>query len=221
MAGCTIYLVRHGQTVWNERHIIQGQSDSPLTPLGERQARELACALRAVRLDAVFSSDLGRARETAGIIAREHGLPVQSTTLLRERRFGRWEGQPAAALPRRDDLFAGMSQEERSRFRSSPDMESDEDMVRRLLRFLRETAASCACRTVLAVTHGGLMRAFLIDVGFGTYESFGHVPIGNAAYIKLLANGEELVVTETHGIAETGEAGRETDDETVQPPSGS
>ena len=220
MTASTVYLVRHGETDWNLKRIIQGQSDSPLTPLGEKQARELSSELRTVSLDAVFSSDLGRAERTARIIAQAHGLPVQTTPLLRERRFGRYEGQPAAALPRSSDLFAGLSTEERVRFKSSPDVESDEEIVCRLRRFLRQTAPLYAGGTILAVTHGGLMRAFLICIGFGTYENFGHTPIGNAAYVKLLTDGEKLCLAETRGVTQPGEMDGQAQDETVQPPFG-
>ncbi|MGZ5146043.1 MAG: histidine phosphatase family protein, partial [Burkholderiales bacterium] len=59
-----ILLIRHGETLWNQQGRMQGQHDSPLTPVGLQQARQLAGRLRKVPFAALYSSDLGRAHQT-------------------------------------------------------------------------------------------------------------------------------------------------------------
>lgn len=88
----TIVLVRHGETDWNLERRWQGHSDRPLNETGRAQARELAEALADEPFDAVYSSDLMRAHETARIVAERMGLDVTAVPDLRETRFGSWEG---------------------------------------------------------------------------------------------------------------------------------
>jgi probable phosphoglycerate mutase len=85
-------LWRHGQTTWNVEHRFQGQTDIPLDGTGEVQAEQAARRLATLRPDAIFSSDLTRAQQTAAPLARLTGLPVTLDKDLRERFGGDWEG---------------------------------------------------------------------------------------------------------------------------------
>ncbi len=86
---------RHGQTTFNLERRFQGQTDVPLNARGREQAALAARYLAALRPDAIFSSDLARAAETAGFLARLTGLEVQLDKDLRERHGGSWEGLTA------------------------------------------------------------------------------------------------------------------------------
>lgn len=88
-----ILAVRHGETPWNRDTRIQGHTDIDLNDLGRWQAGRLAHGLREEPIGAVYSSDLKRARDTAQAVADAHGLPVHAHIGLRERAFGRFEGQ--------------------------------------------------------------------------------------------------------------------------------
>jgi probable phosphoglycerate mutase len=87
-----ILLIRHGETLWNQQGRMQGQHDSPLTPVGLQQARQLAGRLRKVPFAALYSSDLGRAHQTARCIADETSHDIIAERDLRERSFGIFEG---------------------------------------------------------------------------------------------------------------------------------
>ena len=87
-----LLLIRHGETAWNIDSRIQGHTDIPLNDVGRWQAERVALALADEGVDAVFSSDLQRARDTAEAIARTVSRPLQLDEQLRERHFGRLEG---------------------------------------------------------------------------------------------------------------------------------
>ena len=88
-----ILAIRHGETAWNVDTRIQGHLDIPLNDTGQRQARRLAAALADEPLQAIYSSDLSRAHQTATALAQAVGLGVQPVAGLRERSFGHFEGR--------------------------------------------------------------------------------------------------------------------------------
>jgi 2,3-bisphosphoglycerate-dependent phosphoglycerate mutase len=87
-----LLLVRHGETDWNAEGKLQGHTDRPLNDYGRRQAQALAERLAGESIDAVYASDLSRARETAEILGAKLGLPVLVDPDLREKNWGNWEG---------------------------------------------------------------------------------------------------------------------------------
>jgi len=96
-----ILLIRHGETAWNAVRRLQGHLDIPLNAEGTRQATALAWALENEKLDAIISSDLQRAVQTAGAIARLQGLSTRIDAGLRERCFGAFEGMLYSEIPHR------------------------------------------------------------------------------------------------------------------------
>jgi 2,3-bisphosphoglycerate-dependent phosphoglycerate mutase len=90
-----LLLVRHGETDWNAEGKLQGHTDRPLNDYGRRQAQALADRLAGESIDAVYASDLSRARETAEILGAKLGLPVLVDPDLREKNWGNWEGLTA------------------------------------------------------------------------------------------------------------------------------
>src|SRR5262245_48743134 len=93
MEATRIIAVRHGETAWNVDSRIQGQLDIQLNDTGRWQARRVGMALSGEPLTAIYSSDLGRAHETAAAIGEVSGIPVVAHPGLRERRFGMFEGK--------------------------------------------------------------------------------------------------------------------------------
>ncbi|MGH8982221.1 MAG: histidine phosphatase family protein, partial [Acidimicrobiales bacterium] len=93
-----VFLVRHGETEWNRLGRRQGRLDSPLTDLGLVQAQEVAARAASLRIDAVFSSPLGRAATTAAIIAKPHRHEVVLIDHLQEIDHGDWSGLTNAEI---------------------------------------------------------------------------------------------------------------------------
>jgi len=138
----TLLLVRHGETDWNAEGRLQGQTDRPLSDYGRRQAHQLAEELDGEELEAIYSSDLARARETAEIVGRKLGLPTVLDPDLREKDWGTWEGLTAAERDRVE--FVGES------------TEAHGDRILDVLRRISERHPGDG--RVLVVTHGGSMR---------------------------------------------------------------
>ena len=142
----TLLLARHGETDWNRELRIQGSSDIELNELGRKQARALAEELAGVELDAIYSSDLSRARDTAEEVAAAKGLPIRLDARLRERHFGSWEG-----LTREDvtERYPG----------ERHDGESDEDVRARVLAAIDAITTAHPGEQVLVVSHGGALNS--------------------------------------------------------------
>lgn len=201
---CTFYLVRHGETDWNVKRIMQGHGDSPLTETGINQAKALAKKLKHTHFDKIFSSDILRAKRTAEIIAAERKLAVATTKLLRERTFGKYEGWSIDKYHKKfEQYFAEnrkLSEIETYKRKPDTDIESDEEIVIRLITFIREMAVAFPGKTVLVVTHGGIMRGFLIHLGYKTRKELGWGTVKNTAYIKLLSDGVDFFIKEAEGV---------------------
>jgi broad specificity phosphatase PhoE len=172
----TLVLARHGETDWNREHRLQGWADPPLNELGREQARELAEALDGERFDAVYTSDLRRAAETARIVASRLGLgSVIEDVSLREVDLGSWSGR----------LWAEVAEQER------PDGESREQHRERVVAGVRRLAAAHDGETLLIVSHGGSLRALEAFVTGATPR-----PLANCESFRVLVDDGRLTLVE-------------------------
>lgn len=201
---CTFYIVRHGQTAANVNDIVQGHLDIPLTETGILQAKAVAKKLQTVSFAAAFASDLLRAQRTAEILALEHHLAVTTNKLLREKHFGHFEGQSAeqyrAELKDSLETMETLSEIEQLSYKVAPDIESDEEILTRMLTFLRQTAIAYLGQKVLIVSHGAMMRALLLKLGYCTRRELPAKSIDNLGYIVLESDGSDFQVKETEGV---------------------
>jgi broad specificity phosphatase PhoE len=154
-----ILLARHGETDWNRERRVQGHSDTRLNDTGRAQARALGEELDGEPIDAVYSSDLMRAHETARLVAEPRGLGVTAIRDLRERHFGTWEGLTD------EEIFARFPQAREASGREWGDAETQEEMAARVLGALRRIAETHVGQRVLVVSHGGPLRAVLRHCG--------------------------------------------------------
>jgi len=202
----TIYIIRHGETEWNIKHLMQGHLDSPLTQAGEQQAKDIALRLKHIHFDEVFSSDLLRAKRTAETIILERKIAIKTTQALRERNYGVFEGKVYdeynQALQKLLVQYKTRSEQDKV-FYKSHGVETTDQSIARLITFLRELAVSYSGKTILVVSHGGVMRYLLVHLGFGTYKTLPPRSIANTAYIKLASDGVDFFVKETKGVTKT------------------
>lgn len=157
-----LLLIRHGQTDWNIARRFQGHSNVPLNEFGRKQAAALADRLSAQQVDALYSSDLERAFETAKMIVHLSSCKpnLHSDLRLREINFGDWEGlsyneikekYPEALLARENDVYKN----------APPNGETLEQLTVRVQSMLDELYARHKDQAVLIISHGGVLQILL------------------------------------------------------------
>jgi len=185
----TFYLIRHGETDWNLHGRWQGHTDIPLNEDGRAQARRLATRLRAerLRLDAIYSSDLQRAWETAGAVGAALDLAPLPLPALREINVGGWSGLSSAEVRAQDgEMYA--------RYQSGEDVargggERFLDLYTRVVAAVEQLADQQPGRTLALVTHGGPVRALLMHAARDKAGlDVRHVHIGNTSITLLIGD---------------------------------
>jgi len=146
--------IRHGITEWNQRGIIQGVTDIPLSPEGLAQASRLADRLSREkgRWNGIYCSDLQRAVQTAEVLSSRLGVPLIRDARLRERSFGQAEGTTLAQrLERWGEDWRTLV----------PDQENDNSVRERGMAFVRDLAGNHEGEAWLVVTHGSFLARML------------------------------------------------------------
>lgn len=161
-----IYIVRHGETVWNKAGKLQGSTDIELSDAGRELARITGEALRDTRIDKIYSSPLKRAYETACLIRGDRDIPVITDDRIKELCFGNLEGQ----------VMSDMKEDPNSHFQNFfeaphkyiPDEkgESLQDLCKRTAKFMEEVVLTQAnvCERIVIVGHGAMNKAIMCHV---------------------------------------------------------
>lgn len=210
----TIYLVRHGESEANalaEKNeeentaiLFDDIDGAPLTEKGKQQAKELAEQLKHIHFDAIFSSNLIRAKDTAGTVAIERKLAVQTSDLIRERELSRYinklknktKTQVKQEMQKELEL---LDEQAKMIYKHSPVMESVEEAATRLITYLREIAVAYSGKTVLVVNHGNLIRNMLIKLGWAKFDELPDGAVNNTGYVVLESDGVDFFIKEIHG----------------------
>lgn len=184
-----LYLVRHGETEWNSGGKFQGHTDITLSVKGREQAVNLAERLKDIKIQAVYSSDLGRARETAEILAKPHQLDVHALSDFREINFGQWEGLTYQEISEKygevcSQWFANPL------ITQIPDGESLQDLVTRCSKALHTIIREHPGETVVIVAHGGVIRT-IVGTSLGLDMNY---------FWKLRVDNVSLSIIEYHGL---------------------
>ena len=199
--------VRHGETAWNRVSRIQGHTDIPLNDAGLWQARQVGEAVAGEGIDAIYSSDLQRAADTARAIGRAAGVPVQLDVALRERHFGELEGLT-------HDEISTRWPEQARRWRGRDPAygpqggETLQDFHARCVGALARLAQRHPGQTVVLVAHGGVLDCFYRAANGVDLSVPRSWTIGNATINRLLYSPGGLTMIgwadDGHLLAERG-----------------
>lgn len=206
-AWTKLYVVRHGETRWNHEGRWQGWQDSDLTENGRRQAREAARLLSRCGAQVLYTSDAGRALETATIINETLGAEFHVDSALRERYYGEYEGMTSAEI---DGKFPG------TRYKAGRDRrdtwrpvggESLVEVKDRVMVFVRQVAQAHTGQVAVLVTHAGVLRVLdAVSSHESLDEIWDRVP-PNCAVFELEANPQgDIRVVNHFAQIEAGEA---------------
>ena len=178
-----VILVRHAETEWNIKGIIQGQSDSALTPRGERQTSALLAAFAAsdYRVDCVYTSPLGRAWQMGQRLADRFRCPLIAEPALKEQAFGQFEGMLTSQLlqQRPHDAHALFTHDAEY---CPPQGESLAQATRRVTGFIHNLQEATEHQRICIVTHGQVSQGVLAVLKEGTIDNFSRYAHPNASY---------------------------------------
>ncbi|HEY8069853.1 MAG TPA: histidine phosphatase family protein [Burkholderiales bacterium] len=186
-------VVRHGETAWNAEHRVQGQLDVPLNVIGLAQAAAAAKVLAREKFDAIYSSDLSRARQTARPTANLLSLEVLLEKGLRERHYGIFERLTYAEVKTRfpEDYARFEAREPDYAFQTG---ESLKDFSVRSIAVISKIAKEHEGQSVLVFTHGGVLDKlyrFVTGLPLSAHREFG-IPNAGLNRVELTPTGWQV-----------------------------
>ena len=186
-----LLLVRHGETDWNRDLRFQGHADRPLNETGREQARALAEVIARDQVDAIYTSDLARARETAELIAERAGIPFILEPQLREIDVGEWQG---LTHPEIEERFPDGMRKWHERGHGWEEGETYDEVAGRVLAAIARIVAAHPDGRVVVVGHGGTIRAIRAHVDESTVAEHRRVlpPVGNCEVFRIGAENGTL-----------------------------
>lgn len=189
-----LYLVRHGVTAWNRELRMQGHADVPLDPEGEEQARRIGNRLATCLHppEAIWCSDLLRARQTAQAIAAPLGLTLRITPMLRETMLGAWEGLTAQEIAARGEAELLERYQHDSYVHRPPESESLDQVWERMSQAYEQIRVAHPQGYIAVVGHGGSLRVLLCEALNAPITSLRHFALSNASLsiIEDIGEGE-------------------------------
>lgn len=196
-----IYIVRHGLSKGNAEKVICGHYDTPLTDIGRKQAELVGKHFENKKIDAVYSSDLARAFETATIISKHTGHTPITDPLLRERACGIFDGQPVKEVLEHP-LWDG--------FISKPNINVDggetiAQVYARSKAFLEKIASTEDEKAIIIVTHGGWLWVTVpVVLGVDINNYFGFIGMDNCSISTVVFDHGSFVLENLNQTSHLG-----------------
>lgn len=209
-----VILLRHGQSTYNALGLYQGSSDRPdLTELGRQQAQEAGQFLKDLKFDAVYSSPLKRAKDTAAEVVKAIGEETEIDIVphLRETELPQWEGLAFEVVKEQFELdyycWKQRPHEFRMKAPEGAEFSPTQELYNRVERFWQQTLPKHKGQTILVVSHGGTNRA-LLSTALGVSPARYHcIEQSNCAVNILTFSGESSNSVRIEAINRVGHAG--------------
>jgi broad specificity phosphatase PhoE len=187
-----IYVIRHGKTEMNRKHLILGHKDSPLLLSAERQIKQIANTFKTIPLTAIYTSNLPRAHKTAQLIKKElsYTVPLKTSPSLREVDYGKLVGLSKKIAEKKYPLY------HKDVHFVHPSGESFNHMYKRIVPFFKSIARKKGI--FLLVTHAGCIRALYAYCKKKNFEKVITMKVSHAFVMKYTKKERESKITIIH-----------------------
>ena len=180
-----IDLIRHGESVFNRNGIVQGHTNSPLTELGVEQARRVGEALKTRGIEAIYTSNLARAWETAWVVGEIVGVEPVALAGIREIKLGEWEAKSLEEI-KSEDGEKLTTWYTRPTEADIPGAEPLESFRKRVLKALEEVVSIHQNGRVAAISHGGVLSVIISEVLGLDLDNLWHFRLNNASLSRVV-----------------------------------
>ena len=184
--------MRHGETDWNKKKLVQGRKDIPLNEYGRHLARETSYGMRQYQIDLAYTSPLRRAKETAEILLEGRNIPIIFDDRLKEMSFGKYEGTKSSFSTEKqykaENSQVNILFEAPEKYIPPKDGESFEDLYKRTGEFLKEEVKPQLenGKDILIIGHGAMNSSIVCQVKKIDIKHFWEAGIENCKLMKLL-----------------------------------
>jgi alpha-ribazole phosphatase len=189
-----LYLLRHGETDWNQKSIFQGQTDIDLNKNGQNDARKAVEIFQNMKLDQIYSSDLKRAKNTALMISQDKNLKIKENKQLREISFGDWEGLKFTEIKEQFPKMIVDWQQDPLHY-SPPAGEKLIDFKKRIVNFFTKVIKQNQGDKILVVTHGGVIKVYLTAILSINPKNFWQFQIDNCSLTEIKFYDEDIILS--------------------------
>lgn len=197
-----IYIVRHGETLWNKGKRLQGRTDIELNDYGRELARKTGIALMNTNIDIIYSSPLKRAYETADLIRNGRNINIITDERIRELCFGCYEGENFSELIKNDNLTFKYFFKQPELYVPADDAETLQHLINRAGNFMHDVIEPLADYTnrVMIVAHGALNKAIMCYIKKHDISEFWSGGLQQNCNVMIVdyTDGKYNVIDETH-----------------------
>lgn len=195
-----IYIIRHGETPWNQQKLLQGRSDIELNENGENLAKETGYKLKDINFDIIFSSPLKRAYKTACLLRGHRDIPIKTNDNLMEICFGEYEGKKSQDLRNDPESTFKYFFDKPELYRAPKGAETLEDVCKRAAEFLENEIEPNEDKysRIMIVAHGALNKALMCHIKNHDIKDYwsGGLQKNCGSIIVNLENGKYTVIEE-------------------------